>query len=71
MKLDSEILYTIEVTVSMISGCYQKIKVDVTAKNKLDAFALAKEVVVYMYQFTEDSIVDRVLLEEKPVYRVK
>lgn len=71
MKLDNELSYTIEVMVSVNSGYYQKIIVDVIAKSKLDAFATAKEVITYMYNFTEDSILEETLLEEKPVYRFK
>lgn len=71
MKLDNEILYTIEIKVSVIPNCQQLIKTDVVAKSRLDAFAIAKEVVTYMYQYKEDCIIAENLIEEKPIYRIK
>lgn len=71
MKLETKISYTIKANVCVIPCCIQEITIDVVAENKLDAFATAKEVIAYMYQFTEDSILDMTLIEEKPIYKVK
>ena len=71
MKLNSEICYTIEVEVKVIPSYYHTIKVDVIADSVVDAFAIAKETVNYIYQYNDECIIKENLTEQKPVYRFK
>ena len=71
MKLNSEICYTIEVEIRVVPNYYHTIKVDVVADSIIDAFAIAKETINYIYQYSDDCIVRENLIEQKPIYRIK
>ena len=71
MNLDNEICYTIEVTVKVIPSHYHTITVDAIANNAVDAFAIARQVVTFIYQYDDDCITSENLISQKAVFRVK
>lgn len=71
MKIDSEICYTIQINVKVIPDYHHIIEVDVIADSLMDAFAIARETVTYIYQYNDDCIISENLIAQKPIYKAK
>lgn len=63
--------YTVEVKVSVLPSYYHTLTLDVFADSVVDAFAIARQAVWYVYQYEDDCIISENLIGKKTIYSVK
>ena len=71
MKIDIQNLFKIEYTIRVIPEHYHIVSLDIVAGNLLDAFAIGKEVLKSIYEYSDDVIECSSLVDHSTIYSVK